>query len=606
MGKSRKSSKLIYIIPLLVTALIVTGRDYWQSLELKSYDLRINLLEKLNISQAKATGSVVLVGIEEDEDFKTKPLIFWYPDIGNFLRIMDRYGAKGVAMDIIPVASLGDRIVETVTAMVGDELNDDRNSFIESFGEKIDHSLLGAMIESSERMEIMQGTGDGTVPFFFSSMAFMANVRPVSARVEPDADHIMRRQNTTYSGMDTLSHALYRNLTGKPFPEKQVILNYPLRHSVPYFLFTDVINGKVPAAAFAGRGVILGYVDKAIDVLPTPVKKNMPGPLIHAISVETMLTGTQLSSASPFIQSVVIILLAVAGAVLSIRVRPLPGVLLIMLLGICYFAMNMYLLTHGTVLPLFPQAIAPFAVFGAVYPYRYLVEERSRRKLYRMFSYYMDHTFIDSLMEKEAESLLKGEHKNMTVVVSDIRDFTQICDHLPADITVKLLNIYFDRMAGIIQRHNGVIDKFIGDAILSFFWDEYGSSVSAVAASREMLAAVEQMAAEPEVRQILGEGRLAIGIGVHYGSVLMGNIGSDKKMDFTIIGSTVNIASRLESMNKRLHTRLLVTEEAYMRMKDTQADLECIGNYAIRGIDGELSIYTLSEDAGRVNEVDAY
>lgn len=602
MKKARKSSILLYLIPVLITALLVMSQGYWQGLEMKSYDFRVNLLEKMHVSDAVSTGSVVLVGIEEDEAFKTKPLIFWYPDIGVFLKNMSSYGAKAVAMDIIPVASLGDRIVETVSSLAGDDLNEDRSSFIESFGQKIDNSLLGPMIEASERMPIFQGTGDGTVPFFYSTMAFMENVRPASARIEPDPDFVMRRQNIRYAGIDTLSHALYRQLSGRPFPESRIILNFQLRSSIPYFLFSDVIKGKVPAAAFAGKGVILGYVDKVVDVQPTPVKKNMPGPLIHAVSAETMLTGTQLSSVSPTVEFAALILLAAVGAVLSIRLRPLPCALLILLLSALYCTFNLFLLARGVILPLFPQMIAPLTMFGAIYPYRYLVEERGRRNLYRMFSYYMDHNFIDSLMEKEAEALLKGEYKNMTVIFTDIRDFTQFCDQLPADLTVRLLNVYFDRMSGIIQRHNGVIDKFIGDAILAFFWDESELAEPAVSASREMLLAVEQMGEDPEIKQILGDWRLRIGIGMHYGSVLMGNIGSDKKMDFTIIGSTVNIASRLEKMNKRFHTRLIVSEEAYMTLKNNQNGLELIGKYVIRGVDDELSLYTLSEDAGQVHD----
>jgi adenylate cyclase len=156
-------------------------------------------------------------------------------------------------------------------------------------------------------------------------------------------------------------------------------------------------------------------------------------------------------------------------------------------------------------------------------------------------------------------------------------------------------------MAGIIQRHNGVIDKFIGDAILAFFWDENEPVAPALSASREMLSAVDLLAHDPEIKQILGEWRLDIGIGMHYGSVIMGNIGSDKKMDFTIIGTTVNIASRLEKLNKRLKTRLLVTEEAFMSLKESPSNLEFIGKYDIRGIDVELPLYTLSEDARNIH-----
>lgn len=599
MNEVRKSSKMMFLIPILVTAFLVFVMPYWRGIELKSLDFRVRLAERLFLTTVRATGSVVLVGIEEDESIKNKPLIFWYPDIGRFLKIMEGAGAVAVALDIIPVGSLGDRIVEVSSLLMGSDMTDDRRMLMETIGQRTDDSLLRPMLEVSEKMRVIQGVGDTALPFFYSTMAFMENVHRASVRIAPDNDYIMRRQSTEYNGMDTLSHSVYRVLSGVKFPEKKTIINFSLRSSIPYYPFSDVLAGRVPLSAFNGKAVILGYFAPYADVQPTPVDPAMAGARIHAVAAETMLTGSGYREVSSLISIGSLVFMSVCGALFSIRHRPLRGGIIIVLLTGAYACFNMAMLSTGTIHQMFPHVLAPIAAFCTVYPYRYLVEEKTRRKLYRMFSYYVDPTFIDSLLEKETETLLKGDYKEMTVIFLDIRDFTWFCDHCSAEQTVRFLSVFFDRMSGVIQRHKGVVNKFIGDAVLAFFWDEQNRVVPALAAAQEMLQEVEKMCEEPEILQMLGDWKLRIGIGMHYGSVVMGNVGSDKKMDFTIIGTTVNIASRLEGANKRFKTRLIMTEEAYSMLGEHQIELACIGQHVIRGVSGTHSLYTLKTDASQ-------
>jgi class 3 adenylate cyclase/CHASE2 domain-containing sensor protein len=591
---------LMLLIPLAITLVLMLSASYWQNLDLRCSDLRFKASESLGLFQGKATGRVVLVGIEDDELIKTKPLIFWYPDIGRFLLTMKESGARAVAMDMIPVASLGERVMESAGAIVGGEISPQSRMVLEALGEKTDNSLLGPMIAISDQVTVIQAVAEGTVPFFYSSMAFMENIKPASVRIEPDADHVMRRQALIQENIDTFPHALYRALTGSTHPAKSIIINYPLRHTIPYYTFSEVLKGKVPPSAFAGKGVILGYINKYLDVQPTPVRDGMSGALIHAITVETMLTGTELKESSNKLVMLLILILAAAATAVSLRQRPLFASICIALLTLAYLVFNFIAFTRGLIVPIFPPLIAPLAIFGAIFPYRYLVEERTRRKIYRMFSYYMDGAFIDSLMERDAESILKGEYKNVAVLFLDIRDFTGFCENRPADQTVTFLNSFCDRMSGIIQQHNGVVNKIIGDAILAFFWDEKDGSVHALAASEEMLKAVDGLNNDPSLAQVMGDWRLRIGIGMHYGSVLMGNIGSTKKMDFTIIGTTVNIASRMEGLNKRHNTRLLLSKDAW-KAAGSPYEIESIGFQTIRGLKVPMELYTLKEDAFVVN-----
>ncbi|HWI40970.1 MAG TPA: adenylate/guanylate cyclase domain-containing protein, partial [Verrucomicrobiae bacterium] len=243
---------------------------------------------------------------------------------------------------------------------------------------------------------------------------------------------------------------------------------------------------------------------------------------------------------------------------------------------------------RGIVVPLFPHLVAPLACFALIFPCRYLLEESRRKKIYRIFSYYMDNTVIDSLMNRDIETLLKGEYKDVTVLFLDIRDFTHFSGMHPAEEVVAFLNAFLGRINEVIISGNGMVNKYIGDGLLAFFWGEQSARDAVRVAER----IVEEAAAMNADGTVPGGGSwtLRVGVGIELGRVLMGNIGSEKRMDFTIIGTPVNVASRLEGLNKLLNTRVLVGPVAAGAAPSE--DLVSLGFHPVRGVQGEMEVFT--------------
>lgn len=590
MGKQKPYS---YIIAAIVALLLLISYNLWEGIELKAYDLRLRSLEYLGLGQDRYTGNMVVVGMEEDSMIKEKPLIFWYPDIGLFIEKMEDYGVSVIGIDLIPVHSLGEKINSALEAVTY-KSDKAHSSFLKDIGERLDNSLMGSILSASEKVIIVQAVADGSVPYYHAVMAFMENVRPASAKLTPDADHIIRRQRFSEENrMDYFAYAIYNALRGGDLQRNEITLNYSLRKSIPYYSFKDVMEGRLSRAQFAGHAVILGYITKYEDVHSTPLKERLSGSMMHAILVETMLSRTFLKDVPFGIEAVILIGLTAIGLVISTRLRPFSATLWTFIVMTGFFLVNLSLFQAGYKLALLPHILSPLLVLTFIYPYRYIVEERSRKKIYKTFSYYIDRKVIDSLIEKDPSALLKGEYKDICILFLDIRDFTRMSQQQKAENIVSLLNVYFGKITDIIQRHNGFVNKFIGDGMMAFFGTEEPVA-NALRASTEILKETDRMNSDGVTASHIGNWRLNIGIGIHYGRVVMGNIGSEKKMDFTIIGDPVNITSRVEGLTKKLGRRLLLSGFAYEMVKEG-FDFKYIGDFNVKGVEEPLSIYTIEE-----------
>ena len=583
-------------IALAVVLLLQASAGAWWYVEHTAYDARVQLLESMGLARGEPTGTTVVVGMEEDSMVTVKPLIFWYPEIGRFLSMMDEAGAASVGIDLIPIHSLGKKMMESVSEIMAGSMDDNAVALMEGFGQISDNSILAPMLYA-DNMTVVQGVADGTVPYYYPLMAFMPSVVPASVRLLPDKDTVVRRQALSFmqgqdEKIDSFAQALYKVQVPESSKDDSVILNFSLRSGVKYYSFTDMLAGKYDLEELKGKSVLLGYITNYDDVHHVPLGTRIPGVIIHAVTIETLLTGTGAREIPAGLRFLAVALLAMAALLVSVRQRPLEAGAIVVVLSALYAVINIYAFHKGSLMPMFPTVLAPLLIFGTVYPYRYLVEERHRRKLYRTFSYYMDSDVIDTLISTDAENLFKGENKDVCVIFCDIRGFTKLSNMVRADYVVSFLNGFFSRCTEVVQKHGGIVDKFIGDAMLIFFHSEEGSAQNALKAALGIIKEVESLNSDGVFASNLEGWELNIGLGIHYGRVIMGNIGSEKKMDFTIIGEPVNIASRIEGLSKKLGHPLIATEEIY-EMAKNDFKFKQLGKHRVRGIDSDIDLYTV-------------
>ncbi|MGI8782092.1 MAG: adenylate/guanylate cyclase domain-containing protein [Acidobacteriota bacterium] len=197
------------------------------------------------------------------------------------------------------------------------------------------------------------------------------------------------------------------------------------------------------------------------------------------------------------------------------------------------------------------------------------------------------------ILETPESLSLQGEKKIVSVLFSDIRDFTALSETLAPDVLVSHLNKYFSAMVEAVQKQNGMVDKFIGDGLLAVFGAPLpvpNSAQSAVEAARSMIVRLQAVNAE-FARE--GIGPIRIGIGIHTGEALVGNIGSDRKMEYTVIGDVVNTTSRIEGLNKthNAHRSGILISGDTLAALNGQVPVEFIGEELMKGKTRKVAVY---------------
>ncbi len=616
-----------HVVTVLITVFAVLlclgayGVGVQGSLENKAYDARVRLVGSGGPGTARASGQVIVVGIDERSIISEKPLLFVYDDIGQFLRRMDEYGVKTVGLDVILVHKQSDKLKNAAAALMADDSEKAKTRVgltMEEVGERLDRSALGPIMDVSQRMNIVQVVHGDLVPFYYGVSPLIKNMTIADASLTDGElggnDGVIRKQRLQGGAGRDFASALYLLSTGRQYGGGQVYLNYALASAIPFYCLDDVMKGKVDGKTFAGKTVILGYISGYEDVHATPLMRDVaplcsagrkaspsrlaggriPGPLIHGIITETMLTGSSLKDAPPGLNIAILVVLAAMSLAAVSLMRPLFAVITVCAIAAAFFVVNVILFAAGTYLHLFPQAVCPFVVVFLVYPYRYLIEERTRRKVQKVFGYYIDRNVLDRLLERDGEALLGGEDRRICILFLDIRNFTELSTKRSAQEVVRFLNFFFGNTTETIQRHAGFVNKFIGDGILAFFMTGENPCVDALSAAREILSGTRRLNNERQFGEFIGDWEVNVGIGIHYGEVILGNIGSERKMDFTIIGEHVNIASRIEGLTKEAGVALLVSSD--VRAVAGEAFSWCdAGEFALKGVDRPISLYTIGE-----------
>ena len=224
------------------------------------------------------------------------------------------------------------------------------------------------------------------------------------------------------------------------------------------------------------------------------------------------------------------------------------------------------------------------------YSHKYILEDKNKEKIKTAMGKYISEDIMKNVVKNIDELKLGGKKANVTVLFADIRGFTSMSEKLSADEVSVILNEYFTEIEPIVTRHNGVINKFIGDAVMAIFGEpiqDENHPKNAVRCACEMLDKVKELQAKWLEE---GKPKIEIGIGINTGEAFVGNIGSERRMEYTVIGDMVNLASRIEGNNKTFKTNLLISESTYASAKSI-VDTVKISNVKIRGKEKELNLY---------------
>ena len=336
-----------------------------------------------------------------------------------------------------------------------------------------------------------------------------------------------------------------------------------LQGSFPYFSIVDLLNKTVPKEQLQGRIMLLGTSAAGLlDLRSTPVGNQYPGVEVHA----NIISGIMQERIKIYpdytigLEVVSIILLGLLMMILQPRLSPGWNILLLIGLSVFMVTVNMYFWKLGYVMPIAAQLITLVLMFLVHMSYGYLFEFRGKQQMTKQFGQYVPPEIVGELSNNPDAISFEGRAKELTVLFSDVRGFTSISEGLDARELASLMNQYLTPMTQAIHEKRGTIDKYMGDAIMAFWGaplDESKHALLALEASMEMLQKLKKLNQDFAQR---GWPEIKIGIGLNTGQMSVGNMGSDFRMAYTVMGDAVNLGSRLESLTKQYGVSMIVSE----------------------------------------------
>src|SRR3954466_3323606 len=353
-----------------------------------------------------------------------------------------------------------------------------------------------------------------------------------------------------------------------------------------YVSAADVLEGKVDADAIAGRLVLIGTAAVGLqDVKTTPISPVMPGVEIHAQVLEAALTGQLLSQ--PLWGPMAEFLSAVILGVAVIWFAPMFGPVSLIAVGAFFATLlvgtSWYYYSYSRLLidPTYPL-LSTTAIYLTLIFFSFVREQTQRRQIRSAFGQYLSPALVEQLAQAPERLVLGGEERVMTIMFSDMRGFTSISEtyrHDPQGLT-GLMNRFLTPLTNAILERRGTIDKYMGDAIMAFWnapLDDKEHQINACEAALDMLEQVDALNKEREAEAQDGGHAyipLNIGVGLSTGTCVVGNMGSDLRFDYSVLGDSVNLASRLEGQSKEYGFPIIVGSATALAGKDRFAILE--------------------------------
>lgn len=429
----------------------------------------------------------------------------------------------------------------------------------------VDHDLDGAI-----RSEYTAIRFDGLycAPLFLAVARAAAGDQPQQLIVDADGIQKVRIEDVNIP-VDPAGHMLLRFRGPKG--------------TFPYYSVSDIIHHKIAPDLLAGKIVIFGMTATGLgDRGVTPVDDEMPRVEIHATAIDDVLKGDFIfKPREPKIEYAAAAVLGLAIALAAGTVSAVASLIAAIVLGVGYFAFAQHRLDVsgeliGVVFPLSTLSLTYLALVS----YRYMTEGREKAYLRHAFEHYLHPDIIASLVDQPQGLKLGGERRVLTILFADIVNYTGLSERTDPAALVALLNDYMTKMTDRILESGGVVDKIRGDGIMAFWGAPVEVPNHAGAAVDSALAMLIELGAlkknDPRFKDI------DIGIGIATGEAIVGNFGGANRFDYSVIGDTVNLASRLEGLTRHFKVHLLVAKQSLTDARGTYISRE-LGLVKVKG-----------------------
>ncbi len=590
----KKRGWLAPVVVALVTLAVwlpLSALDVWRRVEYKGYDFLTVLTAK-----GRSTLPITIVGIDEASFAQIGKQWPWPRRLhADLIGQLNRAGALVVALDVQLSESsnaeddqlLAEAIRKAGNVVVASHMAYQENQYVRQW----------IRVDPLELFKQAGATGG------LSNVALESDL--VVRRVPEGRDVFWRaivdRMNQLQPGMIPSPPSQDEKLIGYSGPD----------HTFPFVSYYQALNAdtELPPDVFRDQIVIVGRDVKAspdagavqADTFVTPFASwtgfLTPGPEIHANVLESALTGTGKTPVAWHWNALLIVVAVLLGTLLMhswrLLVSALAAALLIGLMGgLAWWLFAQHMLW----LPVTGAMLSVLMVYAGLGGYAYLAEQKQRRETRRAFSMYVSEEVVNAIMAHPEGLKLGGERRELTLLFTDLAGFTNFSEQLGPEQVAQLLNEHFSRATAIIKQHGGTVNRFIGDAIMAFWGaplaDE-NHAINACRAARDM-----QLDMKGLRESLIARGLPAVNmrVGLHTGVAVVGNLGAADRFDYTAIGDNVNLAARLEGVNKLYGTEILLSGTTAKLIGD-RLPLRLVDRVIVKGKTEAVEIYTICENA---------
>jgi len=598
MRKQRRKMLALLAVALLAGGIgvLAYGTHLLRRSELQTIDARFSIRGKQS-----QPSDVVLVGIDDHtlQELRNHQLPSQFPFPRRYYaQAIDHLrsaGAKAIVLDI------------EFTHPSSNEREDE--ALFEAVGRAHGKTALGTIeVANGGRTEVLGGP---------------EHLREVGAQaayvgLPEDSDGAIRRFPYAFNGLHSIAVVASELANRRPVPASRFAgETLPIDFAGPVgtvreISFYDAVRGHVPPSAVAGRVAIVGATSHILqDIHATSTSEGMPGPEIWANAIATLLRGVPLTDAPGSLNIIVIVLLGLAVPLGSMRLRQWRSLLDALALAIVFTIATQIAFDQGLitafVYPLLALALGTLGTLAVLY----VGETIERARVHDLFSRFVPADVVDQVVASAGENLRLGAvERDCTVLFSDLRGFTSFSEKLPAARVIEVVNCYLTEMTEAILGAGGTLIAYMGDGIMAVFGaplEQPDHADRAVAAAVEMvgprLARFNAWIAEHG-----HEHKFAMGVGINSGPVMAGNIGSERRVEYTALGDTTNTASRLEGMTKGSGHMLFIADTTRVRMRHPPEGLVLVGDLQIRGRVAPVPVWTIAappRDSGRTGDRDS-